>query len=77
MTRGSGVITLTSAWYAPGFAIRLPQSVIHWTQQSAPLPLSMVYAIVPEGTSTIEVDKAADQLTMQLSDNQLNGSTVM
>jgi hypothetical protein len=36
----------------------------------------MVYAIVPEGTSTIEVDKAADQLTMQLSDNQVGRSTI-
>jgi hypothetical protein len=68
MTRGGGVLTLTSAWYSPGFAIRLPQSVIHWSYEGE-LPMSMVYAIVPAGTAHIGVDHAADQLTAELSNS--------
>ena len=68
MARGGGVLTLTSAWYSPGFAIRLPQSVIHWTHDGT-LPISMAYAIVPEDTSQASVNQAADQLITQLSEN--------
>jgi uncharacterized heparinase superfamily protein len=68
MTRGAGEVSLTSAWYSPGFAIRSPQAVIHWTHEGA-IPITMVYAIVPEGTSSFGLDKAADQLTMELNDN--------
>jgi hypothetical protein len=68
MTRGGGVLTLTSAWYSPGFAIRLPQSVIHWIHDGE-LPISMVYAIVPEDTSPASVNQAADELSTQLGEN--------
>jgi uncharacterized heparinase superfamily protein len=68
MTRGGGVLTLTSAWYSPGFAIRLPQSVIHWTHDGT-VPVSLVYAIIPENASLIGVDQAADQLIVELSRN--------
>jgi hypothetical protein len=68
MTRGGGVLTLTSAWYSPGFAIRLPQSVIHWTHDGT-VPVSLVYAIVPENASLIGLDQAADQLIVELSRN--------
>jgi hypothetical protein len=68
MARGGGVFTLTSAWYSPGFAIRLPQSVIHWTHDGT-LPISMAYAIVPEDTSQASVNQAADQLITQLSED--------
>ena len=68
MARGGGVLTLTSAWYSPGFAIRLPQSVIHWTHDGT-LPISMVYAIVPEDTSPASVNQMADHLCTQLSEN--------
>jgi uncharacterized heparinase superfamily protein len=68
MTRGGGKFALTSAWYSPGFAIRSPQSVIHWTHEGA-LPITMVYAIVPAGTAAISLDQAADQLTAKLNEN--------
>jgi uncharacterized heparinase superfamily protein len=66
MTRGAGALALVSAWYAPGFAIRLPQSVIHWTHEGM-LPVSMAYAIVPQGTLQACIDQAADQLIRLLS----------
>lgn len=51
---GNGMMTQTQAWYSPGFAIRLPQSVIHWTSEGN-LPLRMLYAVVPENAPPISV----------------------
>ncbi len=54
MTFGNGTLTQTEAWYSPGFAIRLPQSVVHWTRKGD-LPATMLYAVVPQGTPAIAV----------------------
>jgi uncharacterized heparinase superfamily protein len=54
MVLGDGIITQTEAWYSPGFAIRLSQSVIHWTLEGE-VPAQMLYAVVPEGTPPITV----------------------
>ena len=59
MTLGDGTLTRTEAWYSPGFAIRLPQSVIHWTREGG-LPATMVYAVVPQGPPPISVRHLAD-----------------
>jgi uncharacterized heparinase superfamily protein len=49
---------LTEAWYSPGFAIRQVQPVIRWIWEGE-LPLTMVYAIAPEGTPPISVNCSA------------------
>jgi uncharacterized heparinase superfamily protein len=54
MVLGDGTITQTQAWYSPGFAIRLSQSVVHWTLEGK-VPARMLYAVVPEGTPPIRV----------------------
>jgi uncharacterized heparinase superfamily protein len=54
MVLGDGIITQTQAWYSPGFAIRLSQSVIHWTLEGE-VPARMLYAVVPEGTPPVTV----------------------
>ena len=51
---GPGEVKTAEAWYAPGFAIRLPQTVIHWTVK-AKMPLFLMHAIVPEGSDPILV----------------------
>jgi uncharacterized heparinase superfamily protein len=66
MTLGGGTIAQTQAWYSPGFAIRLPQSVIHWTWQGE-LPVAMLYAVVPEGTSPISVSRLTDTLGIEIN----------
>jgi hypothetical protein len=62
----NGTVTRTEAWYSPGFAIRLPQSVIHWTWEVV-LPETMVYAVVPEGTPPIRVGRRADHSGIELN----------
>ena len=66
MTSGGGVITEARAWYSPGFAIRLPQTVIQWTREGE-LPMTMVYAVVPEGASQITIGQLADQRAIELN----------
>jgi uncharacterized heparinase superfamily protein len=63
---GNGTMTPTVAWYSPGFAIRLPQFVIHWTWEGM-LPETMVYAVVPEGTPPIRVTRTADHRGIELN----------
>lgn len=63
---GEGTITCTEAWYSPGFAVRLPQSVIHWTWEGM-LPKTMVYAVVPEGAPPIRVNGSADHRVIELN----------
>jgi uncharacterized heparinase superfamily protein len=73
-TRGAGVMALTSAWYAPGFAIRMSQAVVHWSYRGA-LPVSLAYAIAPEGTPITQLELAADQLILQLSNHRFTCPT--
>lgn len=63
---GNATMTRTEAWYSPGFAIRLTQSVIHWTWEGM-LPEMMVYAVVPESTPPIEVGRTADHSGIELN----------
>ena len=66
MVMGNGVMTQTQAWYSPGFAVRLPQSVIHWTSEGK-LPATMLYAVVPEGTPPIRVGQMANHRSIELN----------
>jgi len=66
MVLGNGIMTQTQAWYSPGFAVRLPQSVIHWTSEEK-LPATMLYAVVPEGTPSIRVGQMADHTGIELN----------
>lgn len=66
MVMGNGIITQTEAWYSPGFAVRLRQSVIHWTCEGK-LPTTMLYAVVPEGTPPIRVGQMADRRGIELN----------
>lgn len=66
MALGDGVMNQTQAWYSPGFAVRLPQPVIHWTSEGK-LPATMVYAVVPEGTPPIRVGQMADHRGIELN----------
>ncbi len=66
MVLGNGAIARTEAWYSPGFAVRMPQSVIHWTWEGM-LPQMMVYAVVPEGTPPIRVRRPADHRSIELN----------
>lgn len=63
---GNGTMTRTEAWYSPGFAIRLSQSVIHWTWEEM-LPETVVYAIAPEGAPPIRVGRTADHRGIELN----------
>lgn len=63
---GNGTITRTEAWHSPGFAVRLSQSVLHWTWEGM-LPETMVYAVVPEGTPPIRVSRGADNRSIELN----------
>jgi uncharacterized heparinase superfamily protein len=63
---GKGTITCTEAWYSPGFAVRLPQSVIHWTWEGM-LPATLIYAVVPEGAQSIRVNSSADHRVIELN----------
>jgi hypothetical protein len=63
---GNGTMTRTEAWYSPGFAIRLSQSVIHWTWEGM-LPETMVYAIAPEGAPPVRVGRTADHRGIELN----------
>jgi uncharacterized heparinase superfamily protein len=65
MTWGGGIMTQTQAWYSPGFAIRLPQSVIHWTWKGE-LPTTMLYVVAPEGTPPIIVSQTAGRTGIEL-----------
>lgn len=64
---GKPTMTCTVAWYSPGFAVRLPQSVIHWTWEGI-LPEMMVYAVVPEGTPPIKVGRMGEHRGIELND---------
>lgn len=66
MVLGNGIMTKTQAWYSPGFAVRLPQSVIHWKSEGK-LPATMLYAVVPEGTPPIRVGQRADHRGIELN----------
>jgi uncharacterized heparinase superfamily protein len=66
MSLGDGMMTQTQAWYSPGFAIRLPQSVIHWTSEGK-LPVRMLYAVVPEGTPPIRVGQLTGPRGIELN----------
>ena len=66
MVLGNGIMTQTEAWYSPGFAVRLRQSVIHWTYEGK-LPATMLYAVVPEGTPPIRVGQMADHHGIELN----------
>jgi uncharacterized heparinase superfamily protein len=66
MVLGDGILTQTQAWYSPGFAIRLPQAVIHWTSEGT-LPATILYAVVPEGTPPIRVCQVADHRGIELN----------
>lgn len=66
LTSGSGTAAQTRAWYSPGFAIRLPQCVIHWTWEGQ-LPATILYALVPEGASPITVRQLADSTGIELN----------
>ena len=66
MALGNGIMTQTQAWYSPGFAVRLPQQVIHWTSEEK-LPATMLYALVPEGTPPIRVGQMADHSGIELN----------
>ncbi|HEY4046210.1 MAG TPA: alginate lyase family protein [Acidobacteriaceae bacterium] len=68
MTLGGGILTQAEAWYSPGFAIRLSQSVIHWTWQGE-LPATILYAVVPEGTTPLSVSRLEDPAGIEI--NQL------
>jgi hypothetical protein len=63
---GNATMTLSEAWYSPGFAIRLTQSVIHWTWEGM-LPETMVYAVVPEITPPVKVGRKADHSGIELN----------
>lgn len=63
---GNGTVTCTEAWYSPGFAVRLPQSVIHWTWKGM-LPETLIYAVAPEGAPPIRVNSSADHRVMELN----------
>jgi uncharacterized heparinase superfamily protein len=63
---GNATMTRTEAWYSPGFAIRLSQSVIHWTWGGT-LPETMVYAVVPESAPLIKVGRTADHRSIELN----------
>lgn len=65
LTSGSGTTTQTRAWYSPGFAIRLPQCVIHWTWEGQ-LPATILYALAPEGASPITVRHLANSTGIEL-----------
>ena len=66
MVLGNGVMNQTQAWYSPGFAVRLPQSVIQWTSEGK-LPATMLYAVVPEGTPPIRVGQMANHRAIELN----------
>ena len=66
MTFGDGTLTQAEAWYSPGFAIRLSQSVIHWTREGE-LPATILYAVVPEGTPPIAVSRVADPAGIEIN----------
>ena len=61
-----GTITCTQAWYSPGFAVRLPQSVLHWTWEGM-LPETLVYAVVPESAPPIRVNSSANHCAIELN----------
>lgn len=63
---GNGTITCTEAWYSPEFAVRLPQSVIHWTWEGM-LPATLIYAVVPEGAPPIRIKSSADHRVIELN----------
>ncbi|MCU1226146.1 MAG: hypothetical protein JWQ42_4239 [Edaphobacter sp.] len=58
MTMGAVTARHVDAWYSPGFAIRLPQSVIHWLWEGE-LPATMLYAIVPAWAPPVSIGRAA------------------
>jgi len=66
MVLGDGTITQTQAWYSPGFAIRLSQSVIHWTLEGK-IPARMLYAVVPEGTPPVRVGQLTGHHGIELN----------
>jgi uncharacterized heparinase superfamily protein len=66
MTFGDGTLTQAEAWYSPGFAIRLSQSVIHWTREGE-LPATILYAVVPEGTPPIAVSRVVDPAGIEIN----------
>jgi uncharacterized heparinase superfamily protein len=66
MVLGDGTMTQTQAWYSPGFAIRLSQSVIHWTLEGE-VPARMVYAVVPEGTPPVTVGQLTSRRGIELN----------
>jgi hypothetical protein len=66
MVLGDGTITQTQAWYSPGFAIRLSQSVIHWKLEGK-IPARMLYAVVPEGTPPVRVGQLTGHHGIELN----------
>jgi uncharacterized heparinase superfamily protein len=66
MVLGDGKLIQTQAWYSPGFAIRLSQSVIHWTLQGE-VPARMLYAVVPEGSPPVRVGPLTDRSGIELN----------
>ena len=66
MVKGDGILTQTKAWYSPGFAIRQPQAVIHWTSEGK-LPATMLYAVVPECTPPIRVGQKTGHCGIELN----------
>lgn len=66
MMSGDGIMTQTQAWYSPGFAIRLSQSVIHWTLEGE-VPARMLYAVVPEGTPPVRVGQLTSRRGIELN----------
>jgi uncharacterized heparinase superfamily protein len=63
---GNAAINCTDAWYSPGFAVRLPQSVIHWSWEGM-LPKTMVYAVVPEDAPPVKIACIADPRAIELN----------
>jgi uncharacterized heparinase superfamily protein len=66
MVLGDGKLSQTQAWYSPGFAIRLSQSVIHWTLEGK-VPARMLYAVVREGTPPVRVGQLTDRRGIELN----------
>jgi hypothetical protein len=66
MVLGDGKMTQTQAWYSSGFAIRLSQSVIHWTLEGE-VPARMLYAVVPEGAPPVRVGLLTSRRGIELN----------
>ena len=66
LVRGNGSITCTEAWYSPGFAVRLRQSVIHWIWEGT-LPVTLIYAVVHENGLPIRVNSSTDHRAIELN----------